>query len=64
MQDLPGSAIKPTSPARAGEFFTTEPPGTPPQCGFKEQPFFAQRAKHKEQPRSSSPGQPKKLECM
>ena len=27
MWDLPGSGIKPVSPARAGRFFTTEPPG-------------------------------------
>ena len=25
--DLPDAGIKPTSPALAGEFFTTEPPG-------------------------------------
>ena len=27
--DLPGSGIKPVSPALAGEFFTTEPAGKP-----------------------------------
>ena len=27
--DLPGSGIKSMSPALAGEFFTTEPPGIP-----------------------------------
>ena len=27
--DLPGSGIKPVSPALAGNFFTTEPPGKP-----------------------------------
>ena len=27
--DLPGLGIKPTSPALAGEFFTTEQPGKP-----------------------------------
>ena len=27
--DLPDSGIKPASPALAGEFFTTEPPGEP-----------------------------------
>ena len=27
--DLPNPGIKPTSPALAGEFFTTEPPGKP-----------------------------------
>ena len=27
MWDLPGSGIKPVSPALAGGFFTTEPPG-------------------------------------
>ena len=27
--DLPDSRIEPTSPALAGEFFTTEPPGKP-----------------------------------
>ena len=29
MWDLPGSSIEPVSPALAGEFFTTEPPGKP-----------------------------------
>ena len=29
MWDLPGSGIEPTSPALAGGFFTTEPPGEP-----------------------------------
>ena len=28
MWDLPGSGIEPVSPALAGRFFTTEPPGT------------------------------------
>ena len=28
MWDLPGPGIKPVSPALAGGFFTTEPPGT------------------------------------
>ena len=27
--DLPGSGIEPMSPASAGRFFTTEPPGKP-----------------------------------
>ena len=30
MWDLPGSGIKPVSPAVAGGFFTTEPLGKPP----------------------------------
>ena len=30
--DLPGSGIKSTSPALAGEFFTTEPPGNPKEA--------------------------------
>ena len=29
MWDPPGSGIKPSSPALAGRFFTTEPPGKP-----------------------------------
>ena len=29
MWDLPGPGIKPVSPALAGRFFTTEPPGKP-----------------------------------
>ena len=29
MWDLPGSGVKPVSPALAGRFFTTEPPGKP-----------------------------------
>ena len=32
--DLPGSEIKPVSPALAGGFFTTEPPGKPPGSTF------------------------------
>ena len=28
-EDLPDPGIEPTSPALAGEFFTTEPPGKP-----------------------------------
>ena len=31
MWDLPGSGIEPVSPALAGRFFTTEPPGKPQQ---------------------------------
>ena len=30
--DLPGAGIKPVSPALAGRFFTTEPPGKPTPC--------------------------------
>ena len=30
-RDLPGPGIKPVSPALAGRFFTTEPPGKPPK---------------------------------
>ena len=30
MWDLPGSGMEPVSPALAGRFFTTEPPGKPP----------------------------------
>jgi len=29
MWDLPGQGIEPTSPALAGGFFSTEPPGKP-----------------------------------
>ena len=29
MWDIPGLGIEPVSPALAGEFFTTEPPGKP-----------------------------------
>ena len=31
--NLPNPGIKPTSPALAGEFFTTEPPGKPRLIG-------------------------------
>ena len=31
-EDLPNSRIKPESPALAGGFFTTAPPGKPPSC--------------------------------
>ena len=34
MGDLPGPGMEPTSPALAGGFFTTEPPGEP--CCFLE----------------------------
>ena len=30
LRDLPESGIKPSSPALAGGFFSTEPPGSPP----------------------------------
>ena len=31
-RDLPGSGVQPMSPALAGGFFTTEPPGKPKKC--------------------------------
>ena len=34
MWDLPGSGIKPLSPALAGGFFSGEPPGKPPKSDF------------------------------
>ena len=34
IRDLPGPGIKPVSPALAGRFFTTEPPGKPTFCRF------------------------------
>ena len=34
MWDLPESGIDPVSPALAGGFFTTEPPGKPPELSF------------------------------
>ena len=34
MWDLPGPGIEPVSPASASGFFTTEPPGKPPQVFF------------------------------
>ena len=36
MWDLPGSAIEPVSPALAGRFFTTEPPGKPAHCSWRK----------------------------
>ena len=33
-RDLPDPGIKPTSPALAGKFFTTGPPGKPPSRGL------------------------------
>ena len=33
-RDLPDPGIEPTSPALAGRFFTTEPPGKPPTSDF------------------------------
>ena len=32
--DLPGPGIEPVSPALAGEFFTTEPPGKPSYASY------------------------------
>ena len=37
MWDLPGQGIEPGSPALAGKFFTTEPPGEPPPKSFKKE---------------------------
>ena len=34
MWDLPGPGIEPMFPALAGGFFTTEPPGKPPELTF------------------------------
>ena len=36
MWDLPGSGIEPVSPALAGRFFTTEPPGKPAHCSWRK----------------------------
>jgi len=36
MWDLPGSGIEAMSPALAGEFFTTEPPGKTSSFNFNE----------------------------
>ena len=35
LEDLPNPGIEPTSPALAGSFFTTEPPGKPIINGYK-----------------------------
>ena len=35
MWDLPRPGLEPVSPALAGRFSTTEPPGKPPQAFFK-----------------------------
>ena len=40
--DLPGPGIEPRSPALAGKFFTTEPPGKPQPC--HELPQFPELA--------------------
>ena len=34
MWDLPGPGLEPVSPALAGGFLTTEPPGKPDRYGF------------------------------
>ena len=39
MSNLPGSGIEPMSPALAGRFFTTGPPGKPYIQFFKEPPY-------------------------
>ena len=38
MWDLPKPGMEPVSPALAGQFFTTEPPGKPPHAVFISQP--------------------------
>ena len=46
MGDLPGPGLESVSPALAGGFLTTAPPGKPPLMGFKQEidmvcfPFF------------------------
>ena len=37
MWDLPGPGLEPMSPALAGRFLTTEPPGKPLHQTFKEE---------------------------
>ena len=39
MWDLPGPGIEPVSPALAGGFFTTEPPGKPYPVVLEEHQF-------------------------
>ena len=36
MWDLPRPGLEPVSPALAGRFSTTVPPGKPPHCSFDE----------------------------
>ena len=49
MWDLPGLGLKPMSPALAGGFLTTEPPGKSPEfkfdyeCELKMFLFFSQK---------------------
>ena len=40
MWDLPGPGIEPVSPALAGRFLTTEPPGKPQPCYSMNQYFI------------------------
>ena len=47
MWDFPGSGIEPASPALAGEFCTTEPPGTPERMPLY---IFAKRSNEKTKP--------------
>ena len=39
MWDLPGPGLEPVSPALAGGFLTTAPPGKSLQCGFRPTDF-------------------------
>ena len=41
MWDFPGPGIEPMSPALAGGFFTTEPPGNPPSFSSGQVEFEA-----------------------
>ena len=49
MYDLPGPGIEPMSPASAGGFFTTEPPGKP-CCGFSAPVSYVSSAGHAQSP--------------
>ena len=44
MWDLPGPGLEPVSPALAGGFLTTAPPGKPPTCVFYPVPSFSSLA--------------------
>ena len=46
MCGLPGSGIEPVSPALAGEFFTTKPPGKPGIFFYSSHPSACQVVSH------------------
>ena len=57
--DLPNPGIEPASPALAGRFFTTEPPGKPYHLHFTGEKVRHSKAAEPERGRAGSPPAPR-----